>query len=96
MADQHGKSTDRAADATPRGTAQNAGAPQVAVSQAPPQADPARAGESGDPDVQRLLAELQTAQMNRAALTADEDAITAADEAVAVARKPLEDLGYKV
>lgn len=54
------------------------------------------AGESSDPEVHRLLAELQTAQMNRDALTADEDAIKAADEAVKAAKKPLEDLGYEV
>lgn len=96
MADQHGKSTDRASDPAPRSTAQHAGAPQEAARQTPPHADPTRAGESSDPEVQRLLAELQTAQMNRDALVADVEAIKAADAAVAAARKPLEDLGYKV
>ena len=55
----------------------------------------ARAGESGDPAVQKLMAELQTAQMNRAALQPDEDAIKAADEALSVAQKNLNDAGYE-
>lgn len=55
----------------------------------------APASESGDPDIQRLLAERQTAQMNRDALTADEDAVEAADEALALVDRQLAERGYK-
>jgi hypothetical protein len=62
-----------------------------------------RASESGDPAVQHLLAERQTAQMNREALQAtDEDAvkklnedIKAADARIDELNKQLADLGYE-
>ena len=54
-----------------------------------------RASESGDPAVQHALAELQTAQLNRAALDVEEADVKAADEAVAAARKKLNELGYE-
>jgi len=56
----------------------------------------ASAGASGDPAVQKALAELQTAQMNRDALVVVEKAdLDAADEAVAKAKKDLAELGYE-
>jgi hypothetical protein len=70
---------------------------------AEPQPDPpaprrgrqlAPAGESGDPEVQRLLAERQTAVMNRAALDVEAADIEAADAAVRVADERLADLGF--
>lgn len=98
MADQ-GKSAEKT-EARPAPQSGPTGArdpqPEKATRKAAPASAGTTAGESSDPEVQRLLAELQTAQMNRDALTADEDAIKAADEAVAAARKPLEDLGYEV
>lgn len=62
---------------------------------APATAGTAPAGESGDPAVQKALAELQTAQMNRKALDVPEANIKAADDAVKAAEKNLADLGYK-
>lgn len=63
----------------------------------------ARASESGDPAVQKLMADRQTAQMNREALQATDEAavakldadIKAADEAVAKLDKALAELGYE-
>lgn len=55
----------------------------------------APAGASGDPAVQKALAELYTAQQNRATLDVEEADIKAADEAVKVAEKNLADLGYE-
>jgi hypothetical protein len=54
------------------------------------------AAASGDPAVQKALAELQTAQMNRDALVVVEKAeLDAADAAVAKAKKDLVELGYE-
>jgi hypothetical protein len=55
----------------------------------------APAGASGDPAVQKALADLYTAQQNRAALDVEEADIKAADEQVAAAEKALADLGYE-
>lgn len=62
-----------------------------------------RASESGDPAVQQLVAERQTAQMNRealqptdeAAIKALNDDIKAADERINELNKQLADLGYE-
>lgn len=55
----------------------------------------APAGESGDPAVQKALADLYTAQQNRAALDVEAGDVKAADDQVAVAQKALADLGYE-
>ena len=63
----------------------------------------ARASESGDPAVQQLLAERQSAQMTReslqstdeAAIQALDDKIRVADERIAGLNKALADLGYE-
>jgi len=60
----------------------------------PAKAGKARGGESGNPAVQKLMAEVQTAQMNRDALTPNEDAVKAADAALKQAKKNLSDAGY--
>jgi len=65
-------------------------------------ADLSAAGSSGDPYVQQLLAERQTAQLNReslqstdeAAIKALHDDVKAADERIAELDKQLADLGY--
>jgi hypothetical protein len=70
---------------------------------AKPAAPLARASESGDPAVQKLLADRQAAQMNREALQATDDEavaklnadIKAADEQVDAVNKQLADLGYE-
>jgi hypothetical protein len=98
MADQSKSAAEREARPAPQSGPTGARDPSPAKPQTRqvPASAGTTAGESSDPEVHRLLAELQTAQMNRNALTADEDAIRAADEAVAAAKKPLEDLGYTV
>lgn len=63
----------------------------------------ARASESTDPAVHKLLADRQTAQMNREALQATDEAavkqldedIKAADEKIAEYDKALAELGYE-
>lgn len=55
----------------------------------------APAGESGDPVVQQAMAELHGARVNRSNLEPNHDAIKTADEAVKVAEKRLNDLGFE-
>jgi len=63
----------------------------------------ARASESGDPAVQQLLAERQSAQMTRESLQSTDEAaikkldddIRVADERIAELNKALADLGYE-
>lgn len=77
--------------------------PKPAADPAPAKGALARASESGDPAVQKLMADRQTAQMNREALQATDEAavakldadIKAADEAVAKLDKALAELGYE-
>jgi hypothetical protein len=54
-----------------------------------------RASESGDPAVHKALADLQAAQMNRAALDVPAADVKAADDAVKDAQKALADLGHE-
>jgi hypothetical protein len=53
------------------------------------------AGASGDPAVHQLLAERQTAVMNREALDVPDADVKAADDAIAAVDKQLAELGFK-
>jgi len=83
--------------------------PKTAAPAKDDDAKPAKAGPlasaaaSGDPAVQQLLAERQSAQMNRealqstdeAAIKALDDQIKVADDRIAELNKALADLGYE-